>query len=64
MTSILSTSGNEVMSITGTISQGVQASTAAFRFLRTFDKDTRAGLVLLLSVCGLAWALTYFINKR
>lgn len=64
MTSTIPTSGNELMSITGTISQGVQASTAAFQFLRTFDKDTRAALVLLLSVCGLAWALTYFINKR
>lgn len=64
MTPTIPTSGNELMSITGTISQGVQASTAVVRFLRTFDKDTRAGLVLLLSICGLAWALNHFINKR
>ncbi len=64
MTSTTPTSVNELMSITGTISQGVQASTAAVRFLRTFDKDTRAVLVLLLSIGGLVWALDYFSTKR
>lgn len=64
MTSTIPTSGNELISITGTISQAVQASTAAFGFLRTFNKDTRAVLVLLLSIGGLIWALNYFSTKR
>jgi hypothetical protein len=34
------------------------------RVASTQTNGKAAGLVLLLSVCGLAWALTYFINKR
>jgi hypothetical protein len=64
MTSTLSAPGNELLSITGTIGQGMQASTAAFRFLRSFDKNTRAALVLLLSIVGLVWALNHFSTKR
>lgn len=52
------------MTVTNTIGQAVQASTSAFRFLGSLKKDTRAGLVLLLSVCGLIWALNYFFTKR
>jgi hypothetical protein len=64
MTSTIPTSGNELMTVTNTIGQAVQASTSAFRFLGSLKKDTRAGLVLLLSVCGLIWALNYFFTKR
>lgn len=53
MLSVSPISDNELLRITGTIGQGVQASTAAFSFLRTLDKDTRAILVLLLSIGGL-----------
>ena len=64
MTPSISTSSNELMNFTSTISQAVQTSTAAFRFLRSLNKDTRAVVVLLLSVCGLVWALNYFSTKR
>ena len=63
MTPIISTSGNELMNITSTISQAVQTSTSAFRFLRSLNKDTRAVVVLLLSCCGLVWALHNFSTK-
>lgn len=64
MASVSPILNNELLSITGTISQGVQASTSAFRFLRTLNKDTRAVLVLLLSIVGLIWALNYFSTER
>jgi thiamine phosphate synthase YjbQ (UPF0047 family) len=64
MTPSISTSSNELINITSTISQAVQTSTAAFGLLRSLNKDTRAVVVLLLSVCGLVWALNYFSTKR
>lgn len=64
MTSVSPVSNNELLRITGTIGQGVQASTIAFNFLRALDKDTRAVLVLLLSIGGLIWALNHFSTKR
>lgn len=64
MTSTLSKPITELTTLTNTIGQAVQASTSSLRFLRSLKQDTRASLVLLLSVCGLVWALTYFNNKR
>jgi hypothetical protein len=64
MTSTLSKPISELTTLTNTIGQAVQASTSSLRFFRSFKPDTRAGLVLLISVCGLVWALTYFIDKR
>lgn len=64
MTSTLSKPITELTTLTNTIGQAVQASTSSLRFLGSLKKDTRAGLVLLLSVCGLIWALNYFSTKR
>lgn len=64
MTSTLSKPITELTTLTNTIGQAVQASTSSLRFLRSLKQDTRASLVLLLSFCGLVWALSYFINKR
>lgn len=64
MTSTLSKPISELTTLTNTIGQALQASTSSLRFLRSLKQDTRAGLVLLLSVCGLIWALTYFSTKR
>ncbi|RTQ45078.1 hypothetical protein EJV47_26265 [Hymenobacter gummosus] len=64
MTRNFPTPSNELAAVTNTIGQAVQASTSAFRFLGSLKGDTRAVLVLLLSVCGLLWAINYFSTKR
>lgn len=64
MTSTLSKPITELTTLSNTIGQAVQASTYSLRFLRSLKQDTRAGLVLLLSACGLIWALSFFSTKR